>query len=98
ERPPDVGPNNIWWPHYRRISDYIKRLSFLMTDSVNGARVAVLVDNNRVPYWEIARLYENQIEFNYLPVALLPECKVKEGRLCIREYAYDIVLDVYGLL
>ena len=98
ERPPDVGPNNIWWPHYRRISDYIKRLSFLMTDSVNGARVAVLVDNNRVPYREIACLYENQIEFNYLPVALLPECEVKEGRLCIREYAYDIVLDVYGLL
>ena len=98
ERPPDVGPNNIWWPHYRRISDYIKRLSFLMTDSVNGARVAVLVDNNRVPYREIASLYENQIEFNYLPVALLPECKVKEGRLCIREYAYDIVLDVHGLL
>ena len=98
ERPPDVGPNNIWWPHYRRISDYIKRLSFLMTDSVNGARVAVLVDNNRVPYREIACLYENQIEFNYLPVALLPECEVREGRLCIREYAYDIVLDVYGLL
>ena len=98
ERPPDVGPNNIWWPHYRRISDYIKRLSFLMTDSVNGARVAVLVDNNRVPYREVACLYENQIEFNYLPVALLPECEVKEGRLCIREYAYDIVLDVYGLL
>ena len=98
ERPPDVGPNNIWWPHYRRISDYIKRLSFLMTDSVNGARVAVLVDNNQVPYREVACLYENQIEFNYLPVALLPECEVKEGRLCIREYAYDIVLDVYGLL
>ena len=98
ERPPDVGPNNIWWPHYRRISDYIKRMSFLMTDSVNGARVAVLVDNNRVPYREVACLYENQIEFNYLPVALLPECEVKEGRLCIREYAYDIVLDVYGLL
>ena len=98
ERPPDVGPNNIWWPHYRRISDYIKRLSFLMTDSVNGARIAVLVDNNRVPYREIACLYENQIEFNYLPVALLPECEVRDGRLCIREYAYDIVLDVYGLL
>ena len=97
-RPPDVGPANTWWPHYRRISDYIKRLSFLMTDSVNGARVAVLVDNNQVPYREVACLYENQIEFNYLPVALLPECEVKEGRLCIREYAYDIVLDVYGLL
>lgn len=98
ERPPDVGPNNIWWPHYRRISDYIKRLSFLMTDSVNGARIAVLCDNNRVPYRETACLYENQMEFNYLPVALLSECEVKDGRLCIREYAYDAVLDVWGIL
>ena len=42
ERPPDVGPNNIWWKHYRRFSDYMKRLSFLMTDSINGAEIAVL--------------------------------------------------------
>lgn len=71
ERPPDVGPNNIWWKHYRRFSDYFKRLSWLMTDSVNGAKVAVLCDNNKVPYEEIACLYENQIEFNYLPAAVL---------------------------
>lgn len=71
ERPPDVGPNNIWWKHYRRFSDYFKRLSWLMTDSVNGAKVAVLCDNNKAPYEEIACLYENQIEFNYLPAAVL---------------------------
>lgn len=94
ERPPDVGPNNIWWKHYRRFSDYIKRLSFLMTDSKNGARVAVLCDNNRVPYHEVAGMYENQIEFNYLPVALLKECTVEDGCLCIRGYRYEVVLDV----
>lgn len=94
ERPPDVGPNNIWWKHYRRFSDYIKRLSYLMTDSVNGAKVAVLCDNNRVPYKELAPLFENQIEFNYLPIALLPECHMEKGELCIREYAYDAVLNV----
>ena len=42
-----------------------------MTDSVNGAKVAVLCDNNKAPYEEIACLYENQIEFNYLPAAVL---------------------------
>ncbi len=92
ERPPDVGPNNIWWPHYRRISDYIKRLSFLMTDSDNSARIAVLCDNNRVPYREIACLYENQVEFDYLPEALLEGGSVREGRLYIREHAYDALL------
>ncbi len=94
ERPPDVGPNNIWWPHYRRFSDYMKRLSFLMTDSVNGAKVAVLCHNNQVPYKELAVLFENQVEFNYLPLALLPECKVENSRLCIKDYQYEAVLNV----
>ncbi len=94
ERPPDVGPNNIWWKHYRRFSDYMKRLSYLMTDSKNGAKVAVLCDNNRVPYKEVACLYENQVEFNYLPVALLSECKAVNGKLCIRGYEYEAVLNV----
>lgn len=96
ERPPDVGPNNIWWKHYRMFSDYMKRLSFLMTDSVNGARVAVLCDNNRVPFREIADLYENQIEFNYLPAALLPVCHMENGALCILGYQYKAVLNVLG--
>lgn len=94
ERPPDVGPNNIWWKHYRRFSDYMKRLSYLMTDSVNRAKIAVLCDNNRVPYEELAVLYENQIEFNYLPVALLEKAKIQHGKLCIAGYEYAAVLNV----
>lgn len=73
ERPPDVGPNNIWWPYYRYFSDYMKRLSYLMTDAQDCARVAVLCDNNHVPCQEIACLYERQITFRYLPVGLLGE-------------------------
>lgn len=98
ERPPDVGPHNIWWKHYRYFSDYMKRLSFLMTDSVNYAHVAVLCDNNRVPYLEVAALYEHQIEFNYLPIQLLHECRTENGALCIREYCYDVVLDTIGAI
>lgn len=94
ERPPDVGPNNIWWKHYRRFSDYMKRLSYLMTDSMNGAKIAVLCDNNQVPCSEVAGLYENQQEFNYLPLDLLKECTVEDGCLCIRGYRYEVVLDV----
>lgn len=94
ERPPDVGPHNIWWKHYRMFSDYMKRISFLMTDSVNTAAIAVLCDNNQVPYDEIACLYENQIEFNYLPIALLSECSIENRQLCMGEYRYDIVLNL----
>lgn len=96
ERPPDVGPNNIWWSHYKRFSDYMKRMSYLMTDSVNGARFAVLCDNNNAPYREIAGLYENQIEFNYLPAAILEQATVEDGKVCIQGYAYEGVLNVLG--
>jgi len=96
ERPPDVGPHNIWWPYYRLFSDYMKRISYLMTDSVSLARVAVLCDNNRVPSEEVAGLYERQIGFHYLPVAMLGDCVVREGRLCIGRCRFDVVVDLYG--
>ena len=95
ERPPDVGPHNIWWPHYRLFSDYMKRISYLMTDSVSFARVAVLCDNNRVPAEEVAGLYEHQIDFRYLPVAMLKDCTIRESRLCIGSCRFDVVVDLY---
>lgn len=96
ERTPDVGPNNIWWKHYRKFSDYMKRLSYLMADSVNCARTAVLCDNNRVPHREVQALYEDQIEFNYLPVGMLADSEMEDGTVCIRGYRYEVILDVLG--
>lgn len=96
ERPPDVGPHNIWWRHYRLFSDYMKRISYLMTDSVSLAKVAVLCDNNRVPAEEVAGLYEHQIDFHYLPVAMLRDCVVRESRLCIGMCQFNVVVDLYG--
>ena len=96
ERPPDVGPNNIWWSYYRLFSDYMKRLSYLMTDSESLARVAVLCDNNRVPAGELAGLYEQQIDFHYLPIAMLKDTVIKNGRLCIGGCEFEVVIDVYG--
>lgn len=96
ERPPDVGPHNIWWHHYRLFSDYMKRISWLMTDSVSLARAAVLCDNNRVPSEEIAGLYEHQIDFHYLPAAMLEKSIVRENRLCVGPCRFDVVVDLYG--
>ena len=96
ERPPDVGANNIWWQHYRLFSDYIKRISYLMTDSVSFAKVAVLCDNNCVPAEEVAGLYEHQIGFHYLPVAMLERCAVQESTLCIGSCRFDVIVDLYG--
>lgn len=96
ERPPDVGPNAVWWKHYRRFSDYIKRLSWLMTDSMYHAGTAVLCDNNNVPYREIASFYENQMPFNYLPAALLDQAQVRDGKVYMGGYGYDRILNLLG--
>ncbi|CAH1213092.1 hypothetical protein PAECIP111891_03910 [Paenibacillus allorhizoplanae] len=93
ERPPDVGPNNIWWPEYSKFSRYIKRMSWLMTDSVNAAEVAVLAQADHLP-WEIAKpLYENQIEFNYLEEELLDGfCQIEKGEIRIVKQCYKVLL------
>lgn len=67
ERPPDMGPNNIWWPHYKQISDYIKRVCFLMTDCKNCAEVAVVCESGHMPVDEVMGFYECQIGFDYVP-------------------------------
>lgn len=92
ERPPDVGPNNIWWKHYKLFSDYIKRVSYIMTDSVNCAKTAILCKSGDLRP-EIAKaFYETQKEFNYLPYSLLNKAEVRNNCLCIGGYEYEYVI------
>jgi len=93
ERPPDVGPNNIWWPHYRIIAQYIKRMSWLMTDVRNTTPVAVLCEEDYLPWALVRPLFESQVEFNYLEEELLlRDAVIREGAVRIREQAYRAVL------
>ena len=93
ERPPDVGPNNVWWPYYRLFSNYMKRLSWLMTDSVNEAKIGILTLNNQLP-WKMARyFFENQMEFNYVheDLFLLNKVKVIGNILKIEQQQYEVI-------
>ncbi len=93
ERPPDVGPNNSWWPEYAKFSRYMKRLSWLMTDSLNSAKVAVLVGDSFLPWRIVKPLYESQIEFNYLEEQLLNDCcEISNGTIQIAGYCYEAIL------
>ena len=94
ERPPDVGFNNIWWAHYDVFSAYMKRMSYMMTDSVNMTGVAVLCKSDFLPYDIVKPLYENQIEFNYLEEELIKDgsCDIKGGRISIASQCYDTLL------
>ncbi|MCL6591403.1 MAG: hypothetical protein K6U80_15810 [Firmicutes bacterium] len=101
ERPPDVGPNNIWWRYYPAIAAYIKRMSWLMADSVNVTPIAVLCEAGRLPWAIVKPLYQNQIEFNYLEEELLcgDDCKAENGLLKIGRQQYRIlVVDDPGLM
>lgn len=93
ERPPDVGPNNIWWKHYNKFSDYVKRMCYIMTDSYNTTSVAVLCEEDFLPWQIVKPLYENVIEFNYLEDNLLvKECKIENGKILIQNQKYTTLV------
>ena len=92
ERPPDVGPNNIWWDDYKQISDYIKRNCALMTDSVNVTDIAVLCTGETMPTDMLSALYENQIEFNYLQDVSVKSENIENGRIKIASQTYNVVV------
>lgn len=92
ERPPDVGPNSIWWPYYQMWSDYMSRLSCLMTEGKLQARVAVLCRNRDLKPEVTAPLYERQIGFQYLPESVWKECRQVQGKLVCRGQHYPVVL------
>lgn len=93
DRPPDAGPNNIWWPHYRQIAELIARACALNTDGVNQARVAVLGTGDSLPVEKVRALYERQIEFNYLTdEQLLKLGRMENGALTAAGQRYEAVL------
>lgn len=79
ERPPDVGPNNLWWPHMKLFSDYAARLCAFNADASNTSEVAVIVGDDGCPYAPCIPLYTGQIEFNYLEASLFDEGAVTAG-------------------
>ena len=92
ERPPEVGLNNPFWPSYKRMSDYIKRMCYLNTDSVNQAQVAVLCGDEDLS-WKLAKpLFTHQTEFNYLEKELLCDCKVSASVLTIANQEYKVLV------
>lgn len=92
ERPPDVGPGSIWWPHYKRWADYMARMSCLMTDTDLHADIAVLCRNRDMKPEAVKPLFEAQRGFQYLPESVWPECEEKNGQLVYRGKAYRVVI------
>ncbi len=92
ERPPDVGPHSIWWPHYEKWASYWARLSALMTDIDLYAGVAVPCRNRDLRPEAVRTLYEHQTGFQYLPESVWKDCEERDGALYCRGRRYEAVL------
>lgn len=67
ERPPDVGPNNGWWPHYRPLADYVARLCALRREITPTVPVAIACDPHHLPWRAAKLLQQRQVEYDYVP-------------------------------
>ncbi|TVR49347.1 MAG: hypothetical protein EA425_12435 [Puniceicoccaceae bacterium] len=66
ERPPDVGPNQPWWPRFRPFADCARYLCWLNTDSETVCDVALLASGEGLPWQPAKDLFEHQVDFLYL--------------------------------
>lgn len=92
ERPPDVGPNSIWWPYYEKWSVYMHRVSALMTDIRLYAKTALLCRDRDLKPCTAAELMRRQIGFQYIPESLWRECVERDGALHYGEQSFWFVL------
>lgn len=93
ERPPDVGPHNIWWDKYKLYADKCRRICWLNGEGKVVVDVAILTDGYSLP-WDSARvLFENQIDFLYLDFAtLIEKGEVLDGRMKVGEQKYSLIV------
>ncbi len=79
ERPPDVGPNNTWWPQFKPFAEATSRLCWLNTDSTHVCELAILGLNDYLS-WRAAKVcFQHQRDFNYLEARHLWEDAKVDG-------------------
>jgi hypothetical protein len=93
ERPPDVGPNNVWWDQLKPFADSTSRLCWLNTDSKHICEVAILGLNDYLP-WQSARVcFQNQVDFNYLEARhLIEDAVIEKGGIHIAGMTYQVLI------
>jgi len=93
ERPPDVGPNALWWGNYKGYADACRRLSWLNTDSKQICEVAILGDANWLPDESAKVCYQNQRDFNYLELRhIVNDVKINDKGVQIAGMNYKVII------
>ena len=89
---PCAGPNNVWWPTFGVVADYVHRLCWLLTDGHPVCDVAVLTDQTFVKWDAAMELFRAQIDFFYLYDEPLQEARIEDGRLVIGQGRFRAVV------
>jgi len=93
ERPPDVGPNSLWWTGYKSYADACSRLSWLNTDSKHVSEIAILGEATWLPDKPAKICYQHQRDFNYLEIRhLWEDAKVDSKGVHLAGMNYKVVV------
>ncbi len=93
ERPPDVGPGNVWWDDYNVYADYCRRLCWLLAQGRHVCHFAILGSPTSLPWTAARALFETQHDFNYLDTnTLTTACTVTADGIAIRDMRYKALI------
>ncbi len=89
----DLGPARGWWPEFRKIAGYLKRLSWLGGVGDDHPAAAVLCAGEQLPVLPVRRVYELGFTFHYLTIEdLMERAQIRDGKIAIDRYLFDTVL------
>lgn len=92
ESEPDIGLHNVWWPYFQLLGDYLRRVSWLLSDGVEVCDVAILTDGNHAAWAAAKVLYQNQIDFLYIDTQALTGAQVAGDALIIGTQRFRAII------
>jgi hypothetical protein len=92
ESEPDIGIHNSWWPYFQILSDYLRRVCWLLTDGHQVCDVAVLTDPDNAAWRAAKCLYQSQIDFLYIDGEALAQAAIEAGCLHIGPHRFRAIV------
>ncbi len=78
---------------HKKLAAYIKRMSWLNSTGTHNPSAAVLCTADYVPTRSVCGIIEAGYSFSFLTLDdLMERCTVRDGKLCIDRYEYDVLL------
>ena len=92
ESEPDLGIHNPWWPHFRPLAEYTRRMSWVLSDCEHICCIAIAGADYDLPWKAAKELYENQIDFLYLDDEAVLSASITPEGLRVGTQTYRLVI------